>query len=106
MTGRPRKPDPAFLYMAIVAASGGALAIVFAIGVPIWAHLAGRPATPAFALFAAWGVAAFAGAYACFATYRISDDPRTPPRGGRRLSLVEAGAASTERDDGTARRAA
>ena len=73
--------------MAAVAAAGGILAIAFSIGFPIWAWRHGRPYTPAFSLFAAWGIAALAGAYACVRTYLISDDPHRPPRGGVRLEL-------------------
>ena len=84
--GATRERDPAFLAMAAVAAAGGVLAIAFAIGLPIWASLHGRPYTPVFSLFAAWGVAALAGAYACFATYRLTDvPPRRPPGGGERV---------------------
>jgi hypothetical protein len=85
---RPRKRDPAFLRMAAVAAVGGVLAIAFAIGFPLWAERHGRSSTPAFMLFAAWGFAALAGAYACLQTYFLSDPPGRPPHGGVPLKLV------------------
>jgi hypothetical protein len=85
---RPRKKDRSFLTMAAVAATGGIMAIVFAIGFPIWAVHEGRPYTPAFSLFAAWGLAALAGAWACLNTYFLSDKPLPPPpRGGVRLEF-------------------
>jgi len=84
---RPRKRDPAFLFMAAVAASGGCIAIVASIGLPIWASQHGRPYTPAFALFSAWGLAALAGAYASLHTYLLTDEPPRPPRGGVRLEF-------------------
>jgi hypothetical protein len=90
MNVRPRKRDPAFLHMAAVAATGGVLAIAFAIGFPIWTWQHGRPYTPAFSLFAAWGVAALAGAYACVRTYLLSDAPDRPRGGGVRLALVKS----------------
>jgi hypothetical protein len=81
--------DPAFLRMAIIAAVGGSMAIVFSIGFPIWAKLRGEEYTPAFSLFAAWGIFALVGAYACYKTYLITDgSPRQPPPGGVRLALV------------------
>jgi hypothetical protein len=85
-----RKRDTSFLVMAAIAATGGVLAIGFSIGFPIWAVLHGRPYTPAFSLFAAWGVAALAGAFACLRTYQVTDGrPRNPPPGGLRLALVK-----------------
>lgn len=87
---RPRKRDPAFLRMAVIAALGGILAIAFALGFPVWARLHGRSSTPAFMLFAAWGFAALAGAYACLQTYFLSDPPRRPPHGGLPLTLVKS----------------
>ena len=88
MTGRKR--DSSFLVMAAIAGAGGVLAIGFSIGFPLWALLHGRPYAPAFSLFAAWGVAALAGAVACLRTYRVSDgEPRRPPPGGLRLELVK-----------------
>jgi hypothetical protein len=85
---RPRKKDPSFLTMAAIAGLGGIMAIVFAIGSPIWAAHEGHPYTPAFALFAAWGLAALAGSWACLNTYFISDKPLPPPpRGGVRLEF-------------------
>lgn len=105
MTCRPRTRDASFLHMAAIAAVGGTLAIAFSIGFPIWAWQQGRPYTPAFSLFAAWGLAALGGAYACWRTYLISDDTPRPPRGGIRLQLATrlevrsaaASAADTER---------
>lgn len=71
--------------MAVIAGAGGLAAIVFSIAFPIWAARQGRPYTPAFSLFAAWGVAALAGAYACVRTYLISGiEPPPRPRGGVR----------------------
>jgi hypothetical protein len=88
VTGRPRRRDVSFLQMAAVAGIGGILAITLAIGIPIWAWHQGRPYTPAFSLFAAWGIAALGGAYACWRTYMLSDIPEPPPRGGVRLRIV------------------
>jgi hypothetical protein len=83
------KRDPAFLRMAVIAGVGGVMAIGFSIGFPIWGKLRGEEYTPAFSLFAAWGIAALAGAYACYKTYLITDgSPRRPPPGGVRLALV------------------
>jgi hypothetical protein len=85
---RPRKKDPAFLQMAAIAGIGGVLAIVCAIGFPIWVAQHGRPYMPGFSLFAAWGIAALAGAAACLNTYFLSDTPLPPPpRGGVRLEF-------------------
>ena len=85
---RPRKKDPAFLQMAAIAGIGGVLAIVCAIGFPIWVAQHGRPYMPGFSLFAAWGIAALAGAAACLNTYFLSDTPRPPkPGGGVRLEF-------------------
>ena len=80
---RPRRRDPAFLRMAIIAATGGVLAIVFSIGFPLWARFSGHPYNPMFSLFAAWGILALCGAYGCLHTYFLSDKvgPR-PPHGG------------------------
>jgi hypothetical protein len=90
---RPRKKDPSFLTMAAIAGIGGLMAIVFAIGSPIWAAHEGHPYTPAFALFAAWGLAALAGSWACLNTYFISDKPLPPPpRGGVRLEFRQRAA--------------
>jgi hypothetical protein len=87
---RPRKRDPAFLQIAVLAAAGGLLAIGFAIGLPLWSYYHGKPITPAFSLFAGWGVAALMGAYGCVRTYFITDQgPGGPPRGGVRLTVVE-----------------
>ena len=102
--------DPAFLRMAIIAGTGGVLAIVFSIGFPIWMFLHGRPYTPAFSLFAAWGLAALGGAYACTKTYMISGiDPDRPPRGGIALKIVSNATvrpASRSDDAATTKRAA
>jgi hypothetical protein len=104
------KRDPAFLRMAIIAGLGGVMAIGFSIGFPIWGKLRGQEYTPAFSLFAAWGIAALGGAYACFKTYLITDgSPRRPPPGGVRLALVRrTDATPIRRDSGSSsdRRAA
>jgi hypothetical protein len=85
---RQRKRDSSFLFIAAIAALGGTLAIVLSIGLPIWSRLHGASVTPAFSLFAGWGVAAMLGAYASLRTYFVSEDPSGPPRGGARLTLV------------------
>jgi hypothetical protein len=80
---RPRRRDPSFLYMAVLAATGGVLAIALAIGLPIWMTSQGKPSTPAFHLFACWGIFALGGAYGCLHTYFLTDaPPRRPPPGG------------------------
>ena len=90
---RPRRRDPSFLYMAVLAATGGVLAIALAIGLPIWMTAQGKPSTPAFHLFACWGIFAFGGAYGCLHTYFLTDPPpRRPPPGG--LPVTELRAAS------------
>jgi hypothetical protein len=107
-----RRPgrDPVFLQMAALAGAGGIGAIGCAIGLPLYSALRGHPVSPAFALFAAWGFAALAGAYACLRTYAISGDvgPRRPPRGGLRIvassGTVSARSSVAERNSG--RRAA
>jgi hypothetical protein len=87
---RPRKKDPSFLYMAAIAGTGGLMNILFAIGSAVWTSMHGRPYTPFFGLFAIWGIAALYGAYACLATYRLTDDPTPrPPPGGLRLELIK-----------------
>ena len=95
--------------MAVVAAVGGVMAIGFSIGFPIWGKLHGQEYTPAFSLFAAWGIAALGGAYACFKTYLITDgSPRRPPPGGVRLAFVRKTDATPQRRENasTDRRAA
>jgi hypothetical protein len=102
---RPRKRDRSFLVMAALAGTGGLLAVGMAIGLPIWRSRHGLPYTPEFSLFAAWGFAALAGAYACLKTYFITDPPRRPPHGGLPLTVLhgtsavaaERGAPATER---------
>jgi hypothetical protein len=90
---RPRKKDKSFLLMAAIAGFGGLLNVIFAIGLAVWSYAHGRPYTPFFSIFAIWGFCALAGAYACIATYRLSDaTPPPPPRGGRRLELITGGA--------------
>jgi hypothetical protein len=85
---RPRKKDPSFLYMGSVAAIGGLMAIGFSIGLPLWNSRHGHGYNPAFTLFAAWGVAALCGAYACVKTYFLTDGvPPKPPGGGVRLEF-------------------
>lgn len=86
---RSPKRDSSFLFIAGIAALGGTLAIVLSIGMPIWSRLHGSDVSPAFSLFAGWGVAALGGAYASLRTYFVSD-PRPPaPRGGARLTVVQ-----------------
>ena len=77
------KRDSSFLIIAVIAGSGGVLAIALSIGIPIWIALHGKPYNPAFSLFAGWGVAALGGCYGSLHTYFLSDttQPR-PPRGG------------------------
>ncbi len=65
------------------------MAIAFAIGLPIWARAHHRTSSPEFTLFAAWGIAALGGAWACLQTYLLSGDPKKPPRGGVRLRLIK-----------------
>jgi hypothetical protein len=103
---RPAQRDPAFLRMAVVAAAGGVVAIVAAIGLPIWLHGRSHAPTPAFALFAAWGVAALGGAYGCLRTYFLSD--RVPPRpfGGVPLRVIAGGTPDTVASEGPRDRAA
>lgn len=102
-TGR----DPVFLRMAAIAGTGGVFSIVFAIGLPLWSFLHGRPTSPGFALFAAWGIAALAGSYACLKTYAISDvGPRRPPRGGLRLITTTGAAPDPRAAEHTDQRAA
>jgi hypothetical protein len=85
---RPRKRDPAFLRMAAIAALGGVVSIGFSIAAPLVAAHQGRAYTPMFSLFAAWGVAALLGSYACLKTYLLTDmPPPKPPGGGVRLEL-------------------
>jgi hypothetical protein len=101
------KRDRSFLTIAAIAATGGFAAIGGSIGFPIWAHLHGQPYNPAFSLFAAWGVAALAGAYACLNTYFLSDRiPPQPPRGGMPLALVSTTNAQSVPDQPSQRRAA
>jgi hypothetical protein len=88
---RPRPRDSSFLYMAVLAASGGVLAIVLAIGLPIWLAAQGKPSTPAFSLFACWGIFALFGAYGCLHTYFLTDaPPRRPPTGGMHVTNLHA----------------
>lgn len=95
---RPRRRDPAFLRIAAIAGAGGLTAVAFSIGMPIWAHANGRPYTPAFSLFAAWGFAALCGAFACVRTYLLSDrPPPPPPRGGVRLQAIDGGRSTEEK---------
>jgi hypothetical protein len=85
---RPKERDPSFLFTAGLAATGGLLAIAFSVGFPLWARMHGERVWPACSLFAGWGVAALAGAYASLRTYFDSGDPARPPRGGVRIALV------------------
>jgi hypothetical protein len=90
---RPRKKDPAFLVMAAIAGFGGLLNVCFAIALGVRTAMHGHHYTPFFSIFAIWGLCALAGAYACIATYRLSDaTPPPPPRGGRRLEVITGGA--------------
>jgi hypothetical protein len=105
---RPRKRDRSFLTMAALAGTGGILSMVTAIGLPIWRSRHGLPYTPEFSLFAAWGFAALAGAYACLKTYFLTDPvPPRPPRSGLPLTVLHTtnAAAPVERS-ATNRRAA
>ena len=77
------------LYMAVLAATGGVLAIALAIGLPIWMTAHGQPSTPAFHLFACWGIFALGGAYGCLNTYFLTDPPpRRPPDGGMPITRL------------------
>jgi hypothetical protein len=100
----PRKRDRSFLIMAGIAGTGGVLAICCSIGIPIWMHLHGQPYTPAFSLFAAWGIFAIIGGCACLHTYNLTDPlPPRPPGGGMPLTVLKpvppAVAASRPMDD-------
>jgi hypothetical protein len=86
---RQRRRDSSFLVIAALAGIGGVMAIAFAIAFPLWAHAHHRSSTPAFMLFAAWGIAALGGAWACIQTYLLSSDPNGPRGGGVRLRLVK-----------------
>jgi len=74
--------------MGSIAAIGGLMAIGFAIGMPLWQSRHGHAYNPAFTLFAAWGIAALSGSYACIKTYFLTDTPPSkPPGGGIRLEF-------------------
>jgi hypothetical protein len=90
---RPRRRDPTFLYMAILAGSGGLLAIVASIGMPLWMDAHGHHVSPAIMLLACWGIFALLGAVACVQTYLLSDPTDRPPRGGVHLTVIDGGQA-------------
>ena len=107
---KPRPRDRSFLDIAAFAATGGALAIGFSVGMPVWQWAHGHPSTPAFFFFGIWGVAALCGAAASIHTYFISGDPPDkPPRGGvpvRRLTAIEGGRPPSAPAEDRSRRAA
>jgi hypothetical protein len=85
--------------MAALAGTGGVLAVGLAIGLPIWRSRHGLGYMPEFSLFAAWGIAALGGAYACLQTYFITDQPPPrPPRSGLPLTVLHRTAATASRD--------
>ena len=93
--------------MAALAGAGGLLAVGMAIALPIWRSRHGLAYTPEFSLFAAWGFAALAGAYACLKTYFLTDAPRPrPPRSGLPLTVLHDGSVRAGDGVGTSRRAA
>jgi hypothetical protein len=105
---RPRKRDRSFLTMAALAGTGGVLSIAVAVGLPIWRSRHGLAYTPEFSLFAAWGFAALAGAYACLKTYFLTDPVPPRPHGGVPVTVLHTtnATARTENSSTGNRRAA
>jgi hypothetical protein len=102
---RPRPRDRSFLHIAALAATGGFLALGFAVGIPVLNALHHRPFTPEFFFFGVWGALALCGAAGCIHTYWISGDPpEKPPKGGvpvRAFTVLEGGNTRAEqRADG------
>jgi len=82
------KRDVSYLWIAALAGTGGIASIAAAIGFPLYYHFTGRPSSPTFAIFGIWGIFAICGAAANIYTYRLTNPPDRPPRGGKPLAEV------------------